>query len=287
MSNIREVIDLNLGAKNDTWKEYSLSEAPILLRGLDQKLTDSKQYKAIMRKGELAAIVSQRYSVLPNEEALKLTKEAIPEGFTELDAKYSRDGNALFAYFIDARRYAVDSGAHLAAGKEDEVSLGFMMRNSIDGSTGFGMELFSYRWLCTNGAIVGHNMLARFSRMHVGQMIPLVAGITSQIKELMQTASKLIEIYRYWAEVELNKFVAQRIADNLPKKHLPDYFNVDKKTGAVDLEQTPKIWTAFNDITQTVWHSPDLQPISRNHYLGKLHDSLPLGPQDLVAEVRA
>lgn len=271
MSNVSseaEIIDLSLGPRSTQWEQYGIHEAPILLEGTDQKERESKQYKAILRKDRLTAIVSTKYTLYPNEEAIKDINEAIAgTSFHPHQEKFSRNGNAIYkTYLSDDWKREVEVG--------DIVQLGFMLRNSIDGSTGFGIELFSYRLVCKNGAVAPGAALGRISRMHVGDFSRAMLGLKEQIFRLMQVGEDLIQTYRKWTQIRINQKLAEVLAKSaIPNKYLPDYIDVTKE-GSISLLQTPTLWTVFNDVTQAVWHNNKLQPQTIVQHTEAVHNLL-------------
>jgi hypothetical protein len=57
--------NISFNTPDNTWSNYGLAEYPIAVNG------NKIDKKAIMRNGELVAITSDKYVLLPNEEALK------------------------------------------------------------------------------------------------------------------------------------------------------------------------------------------------------------------------
>lgn len=268
-----QVVDLTLGPKDETWKRYNLFQAPVFLKVEGGKILESDQYKAILKGNELTAITSKRYQLFPNEEARRVVQAVTAGGnFQYLKSGKSRGGNAIYDYYTyDGEREIVPN---------DPIKLGFVMRNSIDGSTGFGLNLFTYRLICENGAIFGQRTLGRLGMRHVLGSDFSIKAVEQAVEAIVSLGDKVIDLYKGWSMINLNQEIAERLVDSrIPVKYLPDYIKVKRKTKEVSLETTPDLWSLFNDITQKVWHKPEgktteLDPRSQSDYLEELHEVL-------------
>ncbi len=103
-------LNLDIGDLNRTWAKYDLYSAPIFYKGAEGGRAASP-YKAIMKSDRLVAIMSSRYALLPNEEALAMT-DAIAKkaGFASHSIHYGRNGNYVCATYLNAARYSFDVG---------------------------------------------------------------------------------------------------------------------------------------------------------------------------------
>lgn len=165
----------NLPVRNidKKWEKYNLYTGEVFLGEQD---TGKRLIFRNREKDGFVAMVSNRYQLLPNEEALRMANEiATRVGFTQNKVYYSSDGNYMNATFLStsnkgfsvdvneshtdineeeqrARQSLKDAqvGTETEAMKEhymddhtwehktDEVQFGFSIHNSIDGSSGFG-----------------------------------------------------------------------------------------------------------------------------------------------------
>jgi len=71
-------------------------------------------------------------------------------------------------------------------------------------------------------------------------------------------------------KINLNKEIADNLARNLPKSHLPSYISVTQY--GISLLKTPTLWQTYNDITASIWHSPKGTITYRQTLYNKLHD---------------
>jgi len=253
-------ISLPLGEPLNVWKEYGIVEQPALFRGKDGQLYDTKKHKVITRNGEFATIVSRRYTVLPNEEVLKLIEEA---GYKTHDVKYSNNGNALYATLLSERVHAVRIG--------DIVKAGVLVRNSIDASTGFGVDMYTERLKCLNGA-VSRGQEITWSRKHIGHREAIIGNFKQALERITLASEQLIATYKLADQIRLNRELAKKIVETkVPIKYLPDSIQVEKKTKAVTLTDTPTLYEAFNHSTAKIWHNDKLKIESKIQYEQALH----------------
>ena len=64
---------ISFGQPDQTWNKYNLTEYPLTVNGA---ATDKK---AIMKEGSLVGIFTNKYVLLPNEEAVKQADEVASE----------------------------------------------------------------------------------------------------------------------------------------------------------------------------------------------------------------
>lgn len=260
-----EKIWMDIGARDLTWAQYGLYDAPIHLMRPDGAKHQSRAYKAVLRGDTLAAIVSSRYQLYPNEEALRLVEES---GFKPKKVHYSKDGNSMWAEYLSERRQEVKKG--------DVVQVGFMIRNSIDGSTGFGADVFTYRLVCSNGAIRKGEDLASLQHRHIGKIQDYVKSMQTKIEQVLRLAEELIATYRVWDQIQVNQRLADALSDTIiPHKYLPRYFDISgDKLKIPEMGNPPTIYSAYNDLTAAIWHNEKAEMRSKALYLNQLHTAV-------------
>ena len=136
----------------DRWTQYNLYEVPLRLNGEETK------YKAIIQHGEVAQIATNQYTVLPNEEAVKISDTTAKEmdlvpfneftgnWFHRMDSHVVKDGHKVHALYALNEPYTVNG---------DKIHIGVGVHNSIDGTTSFGAGIFTFRNVCKNMVLAG------------------------------------------------------------------------------------------------------------------------------------
>jgi hypothetical protein len=258
--------ELALGEIDKTWKKHDLTSAPILLKNKKGEYEKSK-YKIIMVGNEIASIVTNRYLLLANEEAIKLVSDAVKQTKLKLHQKHI-DDKRVYMYWLHPKTYQI--------GKDkSKVQLGLCMKNSINGTLGFSLSLWSFRQVCGNGAVVASSELASISKRHTGkEIIPAVGYVKDSIDTLFDSGRSLIEEYQAMEKTKLNESIAYQLAvkQRIPRHWLPDYIKVSK--GKVEIEESPDCWKVFNDISQTIWHNKKTNHGTVCQYTELLHRAI-------------
>lgn len=275
MSNeINGTINIKRGELANEWPQYNLSSAPVFMIGSDGKEYESEDYKAILRTDrpsdrQLAAFVSTRYTLFPNEEALRIATEASAAlGFTLQDRFDTRNGNLMYATFL-SEKFTTE----VKVG--DVVKVGFTVRNSIDASSGFGLDAYTYRLKCTNGLITrAQSAELNASAKHIGDIEKFMARVVSTLNDFTNRLGLITDTYRQWADELMEEKYAQELAKRLPAKYLPKYVKVERGTHKVTMEGRPTIWEFYNDVTDPIWHNADVDIRSKALYGNILHETL-------------
>lgn len=242
-------------AKNES-RPVAIESAPVYFVGADGRTYDTKRYKVGIRNNQLAGIMSKRYTFISNEKAYQLITDA---GFKPERTDFSKNGNAMFVQVFSDEAKGLAPHTFTNDGNGDRVDVGLMIRNSIDGTTAFGGDIFTYRSRCSNGAVLGKKSLGSFSVKHVGQYERLVAVFRSQLNRAFDLSMKVKAYYQKAAEVKINMEMAETlIKTKLPQKFLPDFINVVKERNnpqKIILERKDaSVWEGFNAITEKAWH---------------------------------
>lgn len=233
------------------YRPVTIESAPVYFNGADGKLYDTKRYKVGIRNNQLAGIMTNKYTFIANEKAYQLIRDS---GFKPTNVEFAHNGNVMFVQVFTDK---VGDGPHMWSNDQnggDKVQVGVMIRNSIDGTTSFGGDIFTYRSRCANGAIIGKKNLGSFSVKHVGQYDRLVAVFRAQLNRAFDLSVKVKQFYMKAAEVKINQEIAESlIKTKLPQKFLPDFIKVEKKATILQ-DKNRTVWDGFNEITDKAWH---------------------------------
>ncbi|MEM3342000.1 MAG: DUF932 domain-containing protein [Thermoplasmata archaeon] len=284
-------MEIELGEMDETWAKYDLYKAPI---SIDGKKTD---YHAILRNEELIAIVGSRYYLFPNEEALKIADEAAREIGLVPFAPHSRRNN-IRDYNIGSRlsrqalknwedeysparnyvmynskgtvmlaTYRLPEDIHLDDTNDEIINLGCTVVNSIDGTRHFGCGIYTFRYICTNLAILQYKQIFGIKKYHTKKLEQMIPKVRNEMKLVKEKSEYVVEWYKYMIRTPITTdIVIKLIERGLPKYLIPqyinDYYNRIKADSFVDYEYLDHLsykesqWQLYNDITQQIWHSP-------------------------------
>jgi len=288
---------VKIGAYSRKWERYGLLEAPLLSHNQISNTDEPTGRKLIVREtnGEKQLAVppvSEAYYLLPNEEVRARFDQWAKAGGFELydDSRYtftSRTGNAAFLCYLPKGE---EIGSYFVTPR-DRVQLGFCARNSIDGSTGFGVDVFTYRGLCTNGSIVlnqegrrafsfraaSEAARARLYAHHTANLEEVFGNLHEHLAKLAHAGESVISFYRRLTEIELNQEIAEALTGSgLPQRVLPWEVKEDKVTNVprMNLWQTYNTITGGDDNASGIWHNTKAAMPTKVAQFNALHSTL-------------
>ena len=206
----------------DRWAEYDLHEIPLRLNGEETK------YKAIIQSGEIAQIATNQYTVLPNEEAVKISLATAEEmglvpfheftgnWFQGMESHVVKDGHKVHALYALNEPYTVNG---------DKMHIGVGVHNSIDGTTSFGVGIFTFRNACKNMVSAGskgyhqdfdqRKTLEYVYRRHTSSIDSVIGDLSNTIAKIMDKSSGIIDAYRRMAERKADAEYLEELARKL------------------------------------------------------------------------
>jgi len=253
---------------NGTWRKYGLEECPIEFNG---ELTD---YKDIVRKDHLVAIVKKSYCLLPNEEAFRLAQDAAKlaglQPFIHPYKTIDSEGNCIYDH--NRTRMVALWGSKFQF-DQDKIFAGVAVRNSIDGSTTFSTSAFSFRYSCENMVLTkakrlsAQEALAQIWKKHTKSLMPFDVNLKNSMLLVMEQAQDMIRAYEQMKQREVTGELIERIRKSkLSKKILPE------------LEVMVKMdeWELYNSVTEKIWHNEKTGLGSKQVQFDYLHRVMPL-----------
>jgi hypothetical protein len=271
---------------DETWSKYGYSGFPIMATNVKGEVGESTRYKAYWQKSNafpeptLRCVIPRVQPFIPMEAVediitgfeKRLTDtfpEAKKRGFKieHIIRKHSNKGNT--QHWI-VQTNAIENIKN-SYQKDDDVKLGFVVKNGYDTGVALGINIFSFRLLCSNGAVARGQDFETSSIRHIGKD-------PKQLLKLFQTGllkavegwRELIELYNKMAKVKLNEKMARYIYDNAdtPNKFFPDYYQIATPKEIKEKPKTPVIaltskgksvtlWENFNDMTYELWRAKD------------------------------
>ena len=194
---------------------------------------------------KLTLVKSTKFNFIPNEVALKISDEvAASFGLRPLgEPEYTSNGLGVY------KRYTSDRGEAVVPG--DIVSLGFQMKNAIDGSMSHMYTGFTLRLVCSNGATAPFEQTS--FKVASGSYEDLREEVHGRLGSILESLQEELEVYREWTRVTANIRLASLLAAALPKKVLP-FIEFAPKTKAVVGIKPITAWEAYNAVTEFLTH---------------------------------
>jgi hypothetical protein len=262
--------------------EYNIGEADMVLR-TNYAETKLSKVKAVFEKNadngkvNLVSIVSKNFAVIPNQLILNMVADVSKDlNLSTLNVKYTKNGYAMRIDLLSERKEAVEV--------DDIVQFGVSIRNSIDGSTALGVDGFTYRLACRNGATARLQNVT-FNAKHVGDVNRLLDAFREALRTALEYCHQLAELYRKATRIKVTKDIAEKLVElNLPMmyyKYTPIRLNVDGKDVEVDVIREDTLWNTFNSMTYVITHKSRANPIARSRMTHRLHRVM----QEIVEEV--
>jgi hypothetical protein len=263
--------------------EYNIGEADMVLR-TNYAETKLSKVKAVFEKNvnngkvNLVSIVGRNFAVIPNQLIMQMVADVSKDlNLSTLSVKYTKNGYAMRIDLLSERKQPIEVN--------DLVQFGVSIRNSIDGSTALGVDGFTYRLACRNGATARLQNVT-FNAKHVGNVDRLLDAFREALRTALEYCQQLAELYRKATRIKVTKEIAERLVElNLPMmyyKYTPIRLNVDGKDVEIDVIREDTLWNTFNSITYVITHKSRANPIARSRMTHRLHRVM----QEIVREVR-
>jgi hypothetical protein len=253
--------------------EYNIGEADMVLR-TNYAETRLSKVKAVFEKNadngkiNLVSIVSKNFAVIPNQLIMQMVADVSKDlNLSTLSVKYTKNGYAMRIDLLSERKQPIEV--------DDIVQFGVSIRNSIDGSTALGVDGFTYRLACRNGATARIPNVT-FNAKHVGDVNKLLDAFREALRTALEYCHQLAELYRKATRIKVTKEIAERLVElNLPMmyyKYTPIRLNVDgREEVEIDVIREDTLWNTFNGITYVITHKSRANPITRSRMTHRLH----------------
>jgi len=189
MSNLNEMNHINEALSNaffDVVEEEVRTESGLVIPGK----------KVICRKDDNTplAIVGDKYKTVTNEEVFSsftniLARSDINLEGAEVSTEFSHGGARTFAQIIFPSH-------EIKVGDKDATALRVIARNSYDGSTAFIVQAGGYRFVCSNGQIMGDN-ISYFHGKHTPSLdVKMAAEHISNVLDSFENSKEWFESLR-------------------------------------------------------------------------------------------
>ncbi len=253
---------------------YNVGEAKLLLKTAT-RTTELKKVKAVITNDvgniNLVNIVSRNFAVIPNQLVMDMIADVSKDlNLSTLSTRYTKNGYAIRIDLLSDRKEAVEVN--------DLVQFGVSIRNSIDGTTALGVDMFTYRLACRNGATARISDIT-FNARHVGNVDRLIKMFREALRSALEHCHSLIELYRKATRIKVDKDIATRLVRlNLPTMYYyytPIRVKIsnkdEEKVIDVDVVREDTLWNTFNAITYVITHKSRASPIARSRMCHRLH----------------
>jgi len=248
------------------WME--VQEEPVF----DNRFNKLERYKLIRRTSDkqMIHVPSQKFSTMSLLDSFNKVHKTVED----LGIRYELDG---FQYDVAdyKNRFKLEFRFPDISFDVDgsPVTASLNMRNSNDGTMGFGIMFGAYRLICSNGVTIGKHLI-NIQKKHVGEMEEIHINLEEGIEKLtieMNEFKELIEKAQY---VKLNEeMVKTLIQAGFSKRYMEDIENkIAEYVHHYDEHiNTNTLWALYNTLSNYITHQVESQNIAR---AALLHEAL-------------
>lgn len=306
-------IDVSAGDPVQEWSEYGLALLPIHMNDEDTGR------RHVVRNGSHLDSVTDRYKLLPNEEAVSAANEVAQRVGAEPFHEFDGDWFAQLDDHVyqDSERRRVHAAYAWQTGEigGDDMEYGFIVHNSIDGSLGFRVGLFSFRHACMNMMLMGisqmpenveseREVLNETARKHtqgldLDNLEAIIEGTLVLVDDVHDAYQSFADTAISEAQVDalLRKAEKSRLSgDDLPdwmggiEEALDDARDNESLDGehegldperrqAIVADSTPDdlpVWDVYNSVSENLWHDDGTNDMTKQRKMRHLHRVFPV-----------
>lgn len=189
-------------------------------------------------------VVSNRYQVIPHEQAFRQVNTALEEYF---GAPVVSDVRSIGGGARIAARFKLPIKP-IKLGKDDVSEITMLLRNSYDRGWTFSANLGAFRVICSNGAKVGESFGSiRARHLQSVEENPNEIPLLEQLDVMIARAPELKQLWEEWGDTRMTFGDAQALlTDEFPKRYM-DPILIE--------ERFPKTkWELYNELTRFSTH---------------------------------
>lgn len=166
---------------------------------------NSREFRIRVRKDDdgydnARAIVSGRYGVIDNHEAMEMIANALPSLTDALASHISNDGDDIFGNVL--------LPDYMKSEPDSDYGVGIAFRNSEIKNSTFKVSPFLFRAICLNGMIWGReNSAIQINQKHLGNIDrnELQLAVTHAVKVALTQGNDLLTLLGYSKQVKVEQ----------------------------------------------------------------------------------
>lgn len=202
--------------------------------------------QAVVRSdtGAPIGVVSKKYALVTHENVVDTFREAFKGQKREEKIRTTHNGARMHIEIVlPDITVKVDKG--------DEMAMRLIVENSYDGSHRLQIIFGAFRFVCSNGMVIGSKFVS-LNRRHIGQVTLEVAAVEKQVAMLTDLFKKQEPIMQQMARTPLRETYSSPEDFFEPELlHLPAYItnlalNEYKSVG------DESVWDAYNALTSVI-----------------------------------
>jgi hypothetical protein len=257
-----------------------------LVRKIDQRHWE--------HKGEFEDFLNKNTVFYPHEEVGDQTQKIIDTSLQKhklrlVDEYDSHHKRSHYWEYVSDLRDNVIKGSSLKV--DDVVQVGMIIRNGIQTDIALGVDFYTKRLSCSNGAISAARSEGNISISHVGSYEHMKERFLEAIPYAIEKSKEMIDYYQQSVYIKANQKLAEefysQLRNKITPKHFPENFNLDLDEIKKDPEKQnvskvvnykpkteEKLWDVFNNFTENLWKSKKLSFTGKRKTETALHQVL-------------
>lgn len=195
--------------------------------------------------GSINALLSERYTAFDNNEVMESIVDVLTRQ-TDNAGKYIVKNYSVSPSMLNLRIISKDK----ININGDDLSFGFDIKNSNIGKSSVEISIIIFRWICTNGMIMGGGKAYVMKQRHVSvsreQLVSNFVELLSKMPEITMQIKTMIEKSM---GTKLNSSEMQRIVDMLKVKGVIAGA-ANRLIDSIEPEYSGTLWGAVNAVTK-------------------------------------
>ena len=181
------------------------SELNLREQGWKDDGKDSREFRIRVRQDDngndsVRAVVSGRYGVIDNHEAMEMIANSLPSLTDALASHISNDGDDIFGNVL--------LPDYMKSEPDSDYGVGIAFRNSEIKNSTFKVSPFLFRAICLNGMIWGReNSKNQINQKHLGNInrAELQEQVTNAVIEALSQGNDLLTLLGYSKQVKVDR----------------------------------------------------------------------------------
>jgi len=225
----------------------------VFVADLEGTPQESKQHRAVynINKGQIAAVVSDRYKLVQHGEMVRAVSAAISDLNIKATAEVKEANNRLFVdiEFADSKLY-VDKG--------EEFIAGLRIINSYDKSTGITVTPRLKRLVCLNGMVIQTGFVREYSITHIKSLREDFVGVVEKmLNAMINNNEKLKAMVNDCIGDSIEWELLDKILGRLCWHTTKHVDAIKKKLAGIE---KPTRWDVYNAFTAYATHGEHIKP---------------------------
>jgi len=223
--------------------------------------------------GNMYSIVSDRYQTIPYRDSLEMVEDAIQNnsefGTFERTVDFMQGGGRMLA------KYRFTDHLIPIGDDNDLVNPEIYVRRSYDTTWGFVLLFGAFRWVCSNGLVVGEKVL-NYKHKHTTGLNQ--NSLLEDLKGSMDKFAVQADIWRTWLDRMTTPNDYERVMGTLEfgKNHTEAIEREVEVSSNVTMEdvrtKTLSYWLFFNVLSQYITHKVE-SPVRREYFFDRMRSA--------------